>query len=83
MTESDSKLQKVKLFTAVYICLHRRTAHALDELHTWDLEHKKGYRKAKPFIFKTCWGHPEMAKGQPQHETDILSSHISARGDFL
>ena len=40
-TESDSKLQKVKLFTAVYICLHRRTAHALDELHTWDLEHEK------------------------------------------
>ena len=62
---------------------HRRTAHALDELHTWDLEHKKEYRKAKPFIFKTCWGHPEMAKGQPQHGTDILSSHISARGDFL
>ena len=62
---------------------HRRTAHALDELHTWDLEHKKEYRKAKPFISKTCWGHPEMAKGQPQHETDILSSHISARGDFL
>ena len=52
---------------------HRRTAHALDELHTWDLEHKKEYRKAKPFIFKTCWGHPEMAKGQPQHGTDILT----------
>ena len=34
---------------------HRRTAHALDELHTWDLGHKKGYRKAKPFYLK-CLG---------------------------
>ena len=25
-----------------------RAAHALDELHTWDLEHKNEYRKAKP-----------------------------------
>ena len=52
LTAVDSCWQ---LLTAVDSCLHRRTAHALDELHTWDLGHKKGYRKAKPFYLK-CLG---------------------------